>query len=44
MPPEKIGLGAKFALYDNFSSFDCTNTIVFIRIILHVMGIGRFDE
>jgi hypothetical protein len=41
MPPEKI---AKVALYENFSSFDCTKTVVFIRIILHVMGAGSFDE
>jgi hypothetical protein len=41
MPPEKkLVWGAKFALYENFSSFDCTKTIVFIRI----MGTGRFDE
>jgi hypothetical protein len=40
----KLVWGAKFALYDNFSSFDCRKTIVFIRIILHVMGTGRFDE
>jgi hypothetical protein len=45
MPPEKNWVwGAKFALYDNFSSFDCTKTIVFIIIILHVMGTGRFDK
>jgi hypothetical protein len=42
MPPEKLVWGAKLALYENFSSFDCTKTIVFIRIILHVMGTGRF--
>jgi hypothetical protein len=41
---KKLVWGAKFALYENFSSFDCTKTIVFIRIILHVMGTGRFDE
>jgi hypothetical protein len=41
---KKLVWGAKFALYENFSSFDCTKTIVFIRIILHVMGAGRFDE
>jgi hypothetical protein len=33
--------GAKFDLYENFSSFDCTKTIIFIRIILHVLGAGR---
>jgi hypothetical protein len=45
MLPEKNWVrGAKFAVYENFSSFDCTKTIVFIRIILHVMGTGRFDE
>jgi hypothetical protein len=41
---KKFIWGAKFALYENFSSFDCTKTIVFIRIILHVLGAGRFDE
>jgi hypothetical protein len=41
---KKLVGGAKFALYEKFSSFDCTKTIVFIRIILHVMGTGRFDE
>jgi hypothetical protein len=35
---KKLLWGAKFALYENFSSFDCTKTIVFIRIVLHVMG------
>jgi hypothetical protein len=46
MPPrlKKLVWGAKFAPYENFSSFDCTKTIVFIRIILHVMGTGKFDE
>jgi hypothetical protein len=37
MPPEKNGV-------PNFSNFDCTKTVDFIRIILHVMGTGRFDE
>jgi hypothetical protein len=42
---KKLVWGAKFALYENFSSFDCTKIIVvFIRNILHVMGTGRFDE
>jgi hypothetical protein len=41
---KKLVWGAKFALYENFSSFDCAKTIAFIRIILHVMGTGRFDE
>jgi hypothetical protein len=41
---KKLGWGAKLALYGNFSSFDCAKTIVFIRIIIHVMGTGRFDE
>jgi hypothetical protein len=41
---KKLGWGAKFALYENFSRFDCTKTIGFIRIVLHVMGTGRFDE
>jgi hypothetical protein len=44
MLPEKLVWGAKFALYENFSSFDCAKTIDFKRIILHVMGTGRFDE
>jgi hypothetical protein len=29
----KLVWGAKFALYENFSSFDCTKTTVFIKII-----------
>jgi hypothetical protein len=41
---KKCVWGAKFALYENFSSFDWTKTIVFIGIIIHVMGTGRFDE
>jgi hypothetical protein len=41
---KKLVWDAKLTLYENFSSFDCTKTIVFIRIILHVMGTGRFDE
>jgi hypothetical protein len=41
---KKLVWGAKFALDENFLSFDCTKTIVFIRIILHVMGTGRYDE
>jgi hypothetical protein len=40
---KKLVWGAKFALYENFSCFDCTKTIVFIRIILHVMGRGKFQ-
>jgi hypothetical protein len=44
MPSEKMVWGAKFALYENVSNFDCTKTIVFIRIVLHVMGTGRLDE
>jgi hypothetical protein len=36
---KKLVWGAKYALNENLSSFDCTKTIV-----LHVMGTGRFDE
>jgi hypothetical protein len=43
---KKIWLGCQVALYENFSSFDCAKTIVFIRIVLHVMGVqeGLMDK
>jgi hypothetical protein len=38
---ERENLSYLFALYYNFSSFDCAKSILFISL---VMGRGRFDE